>query len=127
MASGRPLSPTTERTTMTTTTLTAGACPVCKCRKLGCACHSANGLKHTRALDPTACHVCDRPEAEHAHPSGDGRRGHGQITGHTYYSIGDAYAEAAEHDRRVMAAGGPVYSNGARNAEAAYVIDTRGE
>lgn len=34
-------------------------------------------------------------------------------------------AEATEHDRRMMAAGGPVYSSGARNPEAAYVAEQR--
>lgn len=65
---------------------------------------------------PDSCHVCGRPEAEHAHPSGDTRRGYGQI-GHTFWSNADAMAEAREHDRRTTF----VYSNGATTPEAAFV------
>lgn len=40
---------------------------------------------------------------------------------HTYWSNAAALTEAREHDRHVLAAGGPVYASGARTAEAAYV------
>lgn len=59
--------------------------------------------------NPADCFICDGAKA-----------GHGDA-GHTFWSTADARAEAREHDRRVLAAGGPVYSTGARNAEAAYV------
>lgn len=62
---------------------------------------------------PTSCHVCGAPAAPAT----------GRPTCSHDWTNAEALAEAREHDRRVIAAGGPVYSSGARNAEAAYVAE----
>lgn len=62
-------------------------------------------------LLPTSCYVCGTPAPEGA-TRPDCRHN---------YTNAEARAEAREHDRRVIAAGGPVYSTGARSAEAAFV------
>lgn len=64
---------------------------------------------------PTSCHVCGDPAAEDT----------GRPTCRHNYTNAEAFTEAREHDRRVIAAGSPVYSNGARNAESAYVAEHR--
>lgn len=67
---------------------------------------------------PEACHICGRPEAEHGHPSGDDRRGYGQIN-HDFWSNADAFAAAAEYDRRTTVR----YPSGATTAEA-HAVET---
>lgn len=69
---------------------------------------------------PENCHVCGRSESEHASTQQQlERRGYGSITGHTFWSNADALTEAREHDRRTTVR----YSNGATNAEAAFVAE----
>lgn len=72
---------------------------------------------------PTSCHVCGRPEADHEPRIT--RSGSATGLGHPFWSNADADAAAAEHDRRMIAAGGPLYSSGARTAEAHYVATER--
>lgn len=60
---------------------------------------------------PTSCHVC-----------GSAAVGAGRPSCSHDYTNAEAFAQAAEHDRRTTV----TYSSGARNAEANYVETTRG-
>lgn len=64
-------------------------------------------------LLPTSCHVCGTPVPK--------REGASRPDCWHDLTNAEALATAREHDRQVIAAGGPVYSSGARSAEAAYV------
>lgn len=76
-------------------------------------------MTNTTAKPTAPAHVCDRRT---------------DAAGTVYHveraacpaCMAELEAEAIEHDRRVIAAGGPVYPSGARNAEANYVDTTRG-
>lgn len=59
---------------------------------------------------PTSCFVCGAAADDTGRPPCSHDR-----------TNAEAFAEADEHDRRVLAAGGPVYSSGARTADAAFV------
>lgn len=66
-------------------------------------------------LLPTSCHVCGTPVPK--------REGATRPDCWHDLTNAEALAEAGEHDRRVRAAGGPIYSSGARNPESAYVVE----
>lgn len=67
---------------------------------------------------PTSCHVCGAPVPP--------REGATRPDCWHDLTNAEALAEARDHDRRMVAAGGPVYPSGARSPEAAYVDATRG-